>query len=131
LPGSRTFSHGVATDDPTTEQVVIWTRVESDRDGVPVEWIVAAFCPRCVDPPSWRLVASPSIFMRTWCERPDELLHRAQLKLIDEGGEGPDEDQWDGYPAERTALLERLAGERRAAAFEVRRGSSRLERAHS
>ena len=33
-----------------------------------------------------------------------------KLKLIDEDGEGPDEDQWDGYPAERAALLERLEG---------------------
>ena len=32
------------------------------------------------------------------------------MKLIDEDGEGPDEDQWDGYPAERAALLERFAG---------------------
>ena len=24
-----------------------------------------------------------------------------KLKLMDEDGEGPDEDQWDGYPAER------------------------------
>ena len=41
MPGSRTFLHGVARGDPTTDRVVIWTRVESDRDGVPVEWIVA------------------------------------------------------------------------------------------
>ena len=26
-----------------------------------------------------------------------------KLKLMDEDGEGPDEDQWDGYPAERDA----------------------------
>ena len=31
-----------------------------------------------------------------------------KLKLIDEDGEGPDEDQWDGYPAERSVLLERF-----------------------
>jgi len=59
---------------------------------------------------SWRLIASPSVFVRTWCERPSELLRTAllKLKLIDEDGEGPDEDQWDGYPAERAALLERF-----------------------
>jgi alkaline phosphatase D len=31
-----------------------------------------------------------------------------KLKLIDEDGEGPDEDQWDGYPAERDLLLEKF-----------------------
>jgi alkaline phosphatase D len=59
---------------------------------------------------AWRLVASPSIFVRTWCEEPGDLLGDAmlKLKLIDEDGEGPDEDQWDGYPAERRALIERF-----------------------
>jgi alkaline phosphatase D len=32
-----------------------------------------------------------------------------KLKLMDEDGEGPDEDQWDGYPAERDALLEKFS----------------------
>jgi alkaline phosphatase D len=56
---------------------------------------------------AWRLVASPSIMLRTWCEQPGEPLATAllRLKLIDEDGEGPDEDQWDGYPAERSTLL--------------------------
>jgi alkaline phosphatase D len=59
----------------------------------------------------WRLVASPSIVHRTWRDGTDEPLLTAlqKLKLIDEDGAGPDEDQWDGYPAERRALLERLA----------------------
>jgi alkaline phosphatase D len=56
---------------------------------------------------AWRLVGSPSVMHRSWCEDPSELLRTAmlKLKLIDEDGEGPDEDQWDGYPAERDALL--------------------------
>jgi phosphodiesterase/alkaline phosphatase D-like protein len=56
---------------------------------------------------SWRLLASPSVMLRSWCESPSELLGDAllKLKLIDEDGEGPDEDQWDGYPAERAGLL--------------------------
>jgi alkaline phosphatase D len=60
----------------------------------------------------WKLVATPSILIRTWRDDIDEELRTAllKLKLIDEDGEGPDEDQWDGYPAERGALLERLAG---------------------
>jgi phosphodiesterase/alkaline phosphatase D-like protein len=59
---------------------------------------------------AWRLVASPSILIRTWCDHPSELVQEAmlKLKLMDEDGEGPDEDQWDGYPAERSALLDRL-----------------------
>jgi alkaline phosphatase D len=59
---------------------------------------------------AWRLVGSPSIMHRTWCEAPSDLLRTAmlKLKLMDEDGEGPDEDQWDGYPAERDALLGRF-----------------------
>ena len=58
----------------------------------------------------WRLLVSPSILGRTWVVRPAEPLATAllKLKLIDEDGEGPDEDQWDGYPAEREELLARL-----------------------
>jgi alkaline phosphatase D len=41
LSGSASFSHGVASGDPTADRVVIWTRVSTDRDTVPVEWIVA------------------------------------------------------------------------------------------
>jgi alkaline phosphatase D len=59
---------------------------------------------------AWRLLGSPSIMHRTWCENPSELLETAllKLKLMDEDGEGPDEDQWDGYPAERDLLLEKF-----------------------
>jgi phosphodiesterase/alkaline phosphatase D-like protein len=59
---------------------------------------------------AWRIVASPSIFTRTWCDEPGEPLQTAleKLKLIDEDGEGPDHDQWDGYPAERGRLTGHL-----------------------
>ena len=59
----------------------------------------------------WRLVVSPSVMLRSWVEHPEEPLATAlvKLKLIDDDGEGPDEDQWDGYPAERQALLKRFA----------------------
>ena len=62
------------------------------------------------DTGAWRLVASPSILHRTWAEGAGEVLGTAllKLKLVDEDGTRPDEDQWDGYPAERRALLERL-----------------------
>jgi alkaline phosphatase D len=60
---------------------------------------------------AWRLVGSPSILTRTWTDHPDPELQTAmlKLKLIDEDGEGPDEDQWDGYPAERSELLRRFS----------------------
>jgi alkaline phosphatase D len=72
------------------------------------EWLFSALEKRV---PGWRLIATPSILTRTWCEHPAEPLATVlgKLKLIDEDGEGPDEDQWDGYPAERAALLERIA----------------------
>jgi len=59
---------------------------------------------------AWRIVATPSIFTRTWCDAPDEPLKTAlaKLKLMDEDGEGPDFDQWDGYPAERARLIDHL-----------------------
>jgi alkaline phosphatase D len=60
---------------------------------------------------AWVFVASPSVLCRTWRPDLDQRLATAllKLKLIDEDGAGPDEDQWDGYPAERSRLLERLA----------------------
>jgi alkaline phosphatase D len=59
---------------------------------------------------AWRFIGTPSIMHRTWCEDAKELLRTAllKLKLMDEDGEGPDEDQWDGYPAERETLLRKF-----------------------
>ena len=59
----------------------------------------------------WKLIATPSVISRTWCEGPSEILRTAlvKLKLMDEDGDGPDEDQWDGYPAERRLLIDRFA----------------------
>lgn len=40
--GAVAFNHGVASGDPTTNRVVIWTRVTPENPGsVPVRWIVA------------------------------------------------------------------------------------------
>ncbi len=71
------------------------------------DWLLAALDRSSA---AWRLVGTPSVMLRTWCEDPSDLLRTAllKLKLIDEDGEGPDEDQWDGYPAERDLLLERF-----------------------
>jgi alkaline phosphatase D len=59
---------------------------------------------------AWRFVCSPSLLSQTWCADPDETLKLAmlKLKLMDEDGEGPDYDQWDGYPAERLRVLGHL-----------------------
>jgi alkaline phosphatase D len=60
--------------------------------------------------PGWTFLGCPSILTRTWVDDAGEPLATAllKLKLMDEDGEGPDEDQWDGYPAERQELLRRL-----------------------
>jgi alkaline phosphatase D len=60
---------------------------------------------------AWQIIATPSIFTRTWSAQPKEPLRTAllELKLMDADGDGPDYDQWDGYPAERAAHVARLA----------------------
>lgn len=35
------FEYGVASGDPLTDRVVIWTRVESDQPSAEVTWVVA------------------------------------------------------------------------------------------
>jgi alkaline phosphatase D len=69
------------------------------------DWLVGALD---ASDAAWRLVATPSLMTRTWMDGADGPLRTAlhKLKLMDEDGQGPDEDQWDGYPAERGALLE-------------------------
>ena len=71
------------------------------------DWLLGALDETAAD---WKLVASPSIMRRTWKDNAGEPLATAllKLKLMDEDGEGPDEDQWDGYPAERRRLLEAI-----------------------
>jgi alkaline phosphatase D len=71
------------------------------------EWLLGALDETAAH---WKLVGSPSIMRRTWKDNAGEPLTTAllKLKLMDEDGEGPDEDQWDGYPVERQAMLERF-----------------------
>lgn len=59
----------------------------------------------------WRLLGNASILSQTWTEgiRPELREGLTWLKLITKDG-GPDPDQWDGYPAERSALLGHLEG---------------------
>ena len=39
--GAGGFRHGVASGDPLTDRVVIWTRVTSAAEAVDVGWVVA------------------------------------------------------------------------------------------
>lgn len=60
---------------------------------------------------AWRILANSSVLGRTWDPGISEELRPGlrSLKLINADG-GPDPDQWDGYPVERDALLEKLDG---------------------
>lgn len=56
---------------------------------------------------AWKIIGNPSIMATTWApglpkEIKDDMV---KVKLIDSDGNGPDYDQWDGYPAERARLL--------------------------
>ncbi|HEX2043770.1 MAG TPA: alkaline phosphatase D family protein, partial [Acidimicrobiales bacterium] len=59
----------------------------------------------------WRLLCTPSVFGHTWSEALPATARRALavVKLINADGDGPDSDQWDGYPAERDLILRHLA----------------------
>ena len=56
----------------------------------------------------WKLIANPSVMAKTWApDLPEHVRpHLVKVKLLEPGGNGPDFDQWDGYPDEREALLE-------------------------
>lgn len=55
----------------------------------------------------WIVLGNPSILGTTWAaDIPKEIKDdMVKVKLIDTDGNGPDYDQWDGYPAERAMLL--------------------------
>ena len=59
----------------------------------------------------WRLLGNSSIIGHTWAPGiPKELRDGlVWLKLMRTDGDGPDADQWDGYPYERDLLLQHLA----------------------
>jgi len=61
---------------------------------------------------TWRLLANPSVLASTWSATLNDVAKPAlaKVKLIDPVTFLPDFDQWDGYPAERTALLELISG---------------------
>jgi alkaline phosphatase D len=55
----------------------------------------------------WQILGNPSVLSTTWRENISEEIKLPLLKtkLIAADGNGPDYDQWDGYPAERKQLL--------------------------
>ena len=57
---------------------------------------------------AWRLIGNSSVMGHIWDERlPAETIPGLmRLEMTNEAGTGPDPDQWDGYPAERDAILE-------------------------
>jgi alkaline phosphatase D len=57
----------------------------------------------------WQVLANSSVIGQTWAPdtHPDLFEPLRSLKLNGKDG-GPDVDQWDGYPAERQLLLQRL-----------------------
>ena len=56
---------------------------------------------------TWRLLGNSSVMSQIWSERIDPAQRKGLVvvKLIGANGDGPDFDQWDGYPAERGAIL--------------------------
>jgi alkaline phosphatase D len=57
---------------------------------------------------AWRLIGNSSVMGHVWDERlPAETIPGLmKLEMTNEEGTGPDPDQWDGYPAERDAILQ-------------------------
>jgi alkaline phosphatase D len=58
----------------------------------------------------WRLLGNSSVLGQIWHDTLRTIAHQplAVVKLIGPDGNGPDVDQWDGYPVERQRLLEHL-----------------------
>jgi alkaline phosphatase D len=64
---------------------------------------------------AWRILGNPSVLGTTWKkDLPESVkLPLLKTKLINSSGDGPDFDQWDGYPAERDLLFEHFRGQAR------------------
>ncbi len=87
---------GPAMDDPN------WSQLGSEQR----DWL---FNDLDGSQAAWRILANSSVLSHTWAVGINDELrpHLRSLKLISADG-GPDPDQWDGYPAERDALLGHL-----------------------
>jgi alkaline phosphatase D len=55
----------------------------------------------------WRMIGNPSPFAQTWQPGLSDELHHSMraLKFMHATDDAVDEDQWDGYPAERDQIL--------------------------
>ena len=71
------------------------------------EWLFAELA---ASRAQWRLLANPSVMGQTWNPVvPDDVRNGLRkVKLIADDMQGPDFDQWDGYPAERDALFDHV-----------------------
>lgn len=71
------------------------------------EWLLNAF--KNSKAP-WRILGNPSIMGTTWSPHLPLEVKAAlvKVKLIEADGNGPDYDQWDGYPAERRMVIDFL-----------------------
>jgi alkaline phosphatase D len=60
---------------------------------------------------AWRILANPSVMGRTWSEDLPEDVRPGltKVKLLNDDMQGPDFDQWDGYPSERELVLDHIA----------------------
>src|SRR5437762_1733098 len=81
---SSRFRHAVASGDPLSDRVVIWTRVTTDADETEVGWTVAG------DPGLADVVASGSV---TATARSD---HTASVEVV---GLEPDTHYWYAFEA--------------------------------
>ncbi len=71
------------------------------------EWLLRAFDDSTAH---WRLLGNASVMGHTWSDHLPASIRPAldELRLLGDGGVGPDPDQWDGYPVERSTLLRHL-----------------------
>jgi alkaline phosphatase D len=71
-------------------------------------WFLDGFANSSTD---WRLIGNPSPFARTWRPGLSGEMHRNMraLKFMHAKEDALDEDQWDGFPAERDELLRAIA----------------------
>jgi alkaline phosphatase D len=90
-------------DEPQSEPAMSDPR----RSALGVEQRAWLFDELAASRANWRLIANPSVMGQTWNPvLPDDVREGLRkVKLLADDMEGPDYDQWDGYPAERDALF--------------------------
>jgi alkaline phosphatase D len=101
LVDTRSFRDEPAGGDAMTDA----TRTqlgEAQRD-----WLLAELA---ASKARWRILGNASVLGHIWHDTLGDIAHRplAVIKLIGPDGGEPDDDQWDGYAAERQQILEHL-----------------------